>query len=93
MKYKVGDVVEVKATKMIGEIVKFRPDRIKEYTVRNFDNNWYLFSEHEIELYKRKKYKTEIELPENTVVEINGRKIYPKRKKNFLDLIETKSVE
>ena len=95
MKFKEGDPVIVKATGMLGVVMKIRPTQLQEYTVRILDNNtWYRHSEFELKEYSEEPNQTIIELPEDTVVEVLGKQIYPKKKKRtFLDNIETKDID
>lgn len=95
MKFEIGEPVIVKATGKLGQVMKIRPNQLQEYTVRILDEGtWFRHSEFELTEYKAESHETIIELPEDTVIEIEGKTIYPKkRKRTFMDKMEFKADE
>jgi len=98
LKFKLNEPVIVNATGKIGTIKKIRPNEVMEYTVKLISGEIFRHSQFELSAYKFEQHETEIELPKETVIEVDGEQVYPPKEKkkrvkkqtSFLDKMEIK---
>ena len=95
MKFDIGEIVVVLKSGELGEVKKIRPNQVQEYTVRIINGGELIRqSEYELKKYEFENHETVIELPPDTVIEVEGMQVYPKkRRQSFLDKMEFKGAD